>query len=103
MRFFLLFLLLIPLTATAKEKKGYCKEGTTYEMRECAFNKLVQSDIIVKRELNYKTFQEWVRIRQRMCEEAHMQYTENSINPIMILTCSIEMNETMLKKTRGFN
>ena len=103
MRPFLLFLLLIPFTALAQEKKKYCNEETTYEMRECAFIKLVQSDKTLKQVLKFKTFEEWVGIRQTMCEEAYMQYKEGIIYPMMILRCSVDMNKTLLRKTRGLN
>ena len=103
MRSFLLFLLLIPFPALAEEKEGYCNEGTTDAMRECAFSKLVQSDKKLKQELKSKTFEDWVGIRQKMCEEAYMQYKEGTIYPLMILKCSVDMNKTLLKKTRGLN
>ena len=72
-------------------------------MRECAFSKLVQSDKKLKQELKSKTFEEWVGIRQTMCEEAYMQYKEVTIYPQMILKCSVDMNKTLLKKTIGLN
>ena len=103
MRSFLLFLLLIPLPALAQEKEGYCNEGTTYAMRECAFSKLVQSDKKLKQELKSKTFEEWVGIRQTMSEEESMQYKEGMIYPLMILKCFVDMNKILLQKTRGLN
>ena len=103
MKSFLLLLLLIPLPALAQEKEGYCNEGNTYAMRECAFSKLVQSDKKLKQELKSKTFEEWVGIRQTMCEEAYMQYKEGAIYRMMLLKCSFEMNKTLLQKTRGLN
>ena len=72
-------------------------------MRECAFSKLVQSDKKLKQELKSKTFEDWVGIRQTMCEEAYMQYKEDTIYPLMILKCSVDMNKTLLQKTRGLN
>ncbi len=74
MKSFLLLLLLIPLPALAQEKEGYCNEG----------NKKL------KQELKSKTFEEWVGIRQTMCEEAYMQYKEGTIYPLMILKCSVD-------------
>ena len=50
-----------------------------------------------------KTFEDWVGIRQTMCEEAYMQYKEGTIYPLMILKCSVDMNKTLLQKTRGLN
>ena len=99
----LLFLLLITCPALAQEKGVYCNEGTTYAMRECAFSKLVQSDKKLKQKLKFKTFEEWVGIRQTMCEEAYKQYKEGSIYPLIILKCSVDMNKTLLQKTRGLN
>ena len=96
-------LLLIPLSVLAQGKEGYCNEGNTYAMRECAFSKLVQSDKKLKQELKSKTFEEWVGIRQTMCEEAYMQSQEGTIYPLMILKCSVDMNKTLLQKTRGLN
>ena len=103
MRAFLLFILLIPLTASAQEQEEYCNQGTTIEMKRCTFKRLVQSDTKLKRELKSKAFEEWVAIRQRMCEEAYMQYKEGTIYPLMILKCSVDMNKTLLQKTRGLN
>ena len=85
MKSFLLLLLIIRFPALEQEKEGYCNEGNTYAMRECTFRKLVQSDKKLKQELKYKTFEEWVGIRQTICEEAYMQYKEGTIYPLMIL------------------
>ena len=52
---------------------------------------------------NKKNFESWVRIRQRMCEEAYLQYKEGTLYSKMIIKCSAKMNKTLLQKTRGLN
>ncbi len=103
MRALILFLLLVPLSTSAQEKEWYCSERTTHEMRKCAFKKLVDSDKNLKQELQSKTFEEWVGIRQSMCEEAYRQSKEVTIYPLMVLKCSVDMNKILLEKTSSFN
>ena len=98
MKSFLLFLLLIPLTASAQVKEGYCKEGSTYEMHECAFKKLIQSDKELKKSVKQKTFKNWVLIRQKMCSEEYSKYKNGAIYPLFVMRCSINMNKVLLKK-----
>ena len=97
-----LLLLVIPVPVTAEEK-NYCNEGTTYEMRECAFKKLVSSDKQVRTKLDPRIFETWVEIRQEMCEQAYENYKEGTIYPQMIMKCSIELNNKFLEQTRGLN
>ena len=102
MRPFLFLLLLIPLPAIAEEK-NYCNEGTTYQMRECAFKKLKKSDNKLMKTMKTKTFEKWVGIRQEMCEQAYEKYKEGTIYPQMIMKCSIELNTKYLQQTKGLN
>ena len=98
----LLFLLLfIPLPAAATEKDD-C-EVTSYALRECRFKKLVQSDKELKKVMKPKTFENWVGIRQQMCEEAYDQYKKGTISPQVVMSCSIDMNKTLMKKMGGLN
>ncbi len=103
MRYLLLLILLIPLTALAKEKEGYCNEGNESDMQECASKKLVESDTKLKREVKSNTFEKWIGIRQKMCEEAYRQFPKNTVEQLMILKCSIKMNKTLLQKMSGIN
>ena len=102
MRALLLLFLLIPLPAAAEEE-NYCNEGTTYEMRECAFKRLTESDKRLKKTMKTKTFEQWVGISQRMCEEAYAQYSKGTIYPQLIMKCSIDLNKNYLQKTKGLN
>tara|TARA_B100000029_G_scaffold215753_1_gene213541 strand:- start:157 stop:462 length:306 start_codon:yes stop_codon:yes gene_type:complete len=101
MRLLLILILFIPLPAAAEEKDD-CN-GTTYAIRECRFKKLVQSDKELKKVMKPKTFENWVGIRQQMCEEAYDQYKKGTIYPQVVMSCSIDMNKTLLQKTRGLN
>ncbi len=101
MRLLLLLLLFIPLPTAATEKDD-C-DGNTYEIRECRFKKMVESDKGLKKVMNSKTFEEWVGIRQRMCEEAYDQYKKGTIFPQVVMSCSIDMNKTLMKKMGGLN
>ena len=101
MRLLVFLLLFIPLPAAATEKDD-C-DGTTYEIRECRFKKLVQSDKELKKVMKPKTFENWVGIRQQMCEEAYAQYKKGTIFPQVVMSCSIDMNKTLMKKMGGLN
>ena len=50
-----------------------------------------------------KTFENWVGIRQQMCEEAYDQYKKGTIFPQVVMSCSIDMNKTLMKKMGGLN
>jgi len=103
MRLVLLFLLLISFSALAEDKEEYCHEGTNLEMRECSLKKLVKSDKKLKQQLTFEIYEEWLVIRQRMCEEAYLQYKEGTLYSKMIIKCSAKMNKTLLQKIRGLN
>ncbi len=103
MNHFIIFLFLIPFPALAQVKDESCKEESTHKMHECAFRKLVQSEKKLREELKTKTFEEWVMIRQRMCEGAYLHYKGSNIYSKMIMECSIEMNNILLQKTKGLN
>ncbi len=102
MRLFLLLLLFIPIPAVATEKDD-CDGSTTYAIKECRFKKLVQSDKELKKVMKPKTFEDWVGIRQQMCEEAYDQYKKGTIFPQVVMSCSIDMNKTLMKKMGGLN
>ena len=101
MRLLLLLMLFIPLPAAATEKDD-C-DGTTYAIRECRFKKLVESDKKLKKVMKLKTFENWAVIRQQMCEEAYDQYKKGTIFPQVVMSCSIDMNKTLMKKMGGLN
>ena len=102
MRLFLFLLLFIPLPAAATEKDD-CDGPTTYAIRECRFKKLVQSDKELKKVMKPKTFENWVGIRQQMCEEAYEKYSKGTIYHQVVMKCSIDMNKTLMQKMGGLN
>ncbi len=103
MRNFLLLISLISFPIAPNSKEGPCNEGSTYQMRQCAYNKLIQSDKKLKKVLDSETFEEWVRIRHRMCQKAYVQYKEETTYPQKIMKCSVDLNKTVLKKTKRKN
>ena len=102
MRAILFLLLLITLPISANEQED-CREGNTYEMRECEFRRLKAADQKLKKKLKPKTFEDWVSIRTTMCRETYEQYKEGTIYPLVVMRCSIDMNNKLLEKTNGLN
>ena len=91
---FFLPLLFIFSPAYAEHVKNPCDDQKdSIHLKQCAMQKLKESNKALSKELTPETFNRWISIADEVCQETYALYRKGSIYPLVVINCQKDLNQ----------